>query len=119
MRILVADDDDGTRQFVARALIGDGHEVVAVGDGGAAAEALAAGGFQLLVADIDMPGQDGVSVARSGRAADPLLKVLLITAHPTQLGRAADLGPGGVAALAKPFQLEALRAVVAKLAQGG
>ncbi len=115
MRILIADDDEGTRNLVTRALTSDGHDVVAVEDGAAAVEELAEGGFQLLIADIDMPGHTGVEVAQAGRAGDANLAVILITAHETQFSRAGEIPGGKVQTLGKPFSLEALRAAVSQV----
>ena len=116
MKILMADDDQGTRDLVKRALESDGHDVTAVSDGTAAVEAAAAGGFDLLIADIDMPGHDGVTVAKKAREAKAELAIVLISAHETQLQRAADINGGGVEVLVKPFSLEAIRKAVAAAA---
>ncbi|MBU2581501.1 MAG: response regulator [Alphaproteobacteria bacterium] len=115
MKILLADDDDGGRELVARMLQSEGHEVVSVGDGAAAADELDAGAsnFDLLIADIDMPGLDGISVAKKARSASAGIAVILISAHEYQLAHASEIAGGNVGAISKPFPLEALRAAVA------
>lgn len=116
MKILLADDDSSARELVAKALISDQHEVVSVGDGAAAVEAIEADGasFELLIADVDMPGHNGLEVAQRARAVSADIAVLLISAHVPQLERASELG-SKTAALVKPFGLDALRAEIAKL----
>ena len=80
-RILIAEDDDAVREFVARALALQGHEVTAVIDGGAALEALAAGPYDLLLTDIVMPGLDGIALALKVAKERPSMPVLLMTGY--------------------------------------
>ena len=57
--ILLAEDDSSMREFLARALRRAGHEVAAVGDGLAALETIEQQTFDLLLADVVMPGMNG------------------------------------------------------------
>lgn len=80
MRILVADDQPVGRQVAQRLLVACGHEVVAVADGVEAVEAAAAGGFDLVLLDQEMPRLDGIGAAAQIRdAGGP--RVVLLTAH--------------------------------------
>lgn len=116
MKILLAEDDSATRELAARTLKSDGHEVTEVADGIAALDALeASDSFDLLFADVDMPGHDGLTVAKKAREGNPDIGVLLMSAHDSQLARSSEIGGGKVEVLLKPFALEALRATVAKL----
>ena len=65
-RIMLAEDDDSMRGFLAAALARAGHEVVAFADGWSALGGEPAG-YDLLIADIVMPGMDGVELARRAR----------------------------------------------------
>ena len=69
-RILIAEDDDNVRAFVARALAHAGHEVVEAEDGGLASEVMLEqeGRFDLLLSDIKMPVMDGIASGTYGRA---------------------------------------------------
>ncbi|HXQ11391.1 MAG TPA: response regulator, partial [Caulobacteraceae bacterium] len=69
-RILLAEDDDSLRGFLARALERAGYEVVACPDGETAVEALDQT-FHVLLTDIVMPGIDGIEVARIAAARQP------------------------------------------------
>ncbi|RKY03327.1 sigma-54-dependent Fis family transcriptional regulator, partial [Candidatus Poribacteria bacterium] len=63
-RILVAEDEEGIRQGIARALERDGHEVEVVTDGMAALRKLEAEYFDLLITDVRMPKLDGMELLR-------------------------------------------------------
>ncbi len=112
-RILLADDDAATLDLVRRALELDGHTVTTADDGTDAAAKIAGGGaFDVIVTDIQMPGMDGISLAKSVLAANPRLKVVLISAHAEVLDQARNLDPVAVRLLAKPFTIEQVRGIV-------
>ena len=64
-RIVIAEDEEPLRAFIVRALMQDGHAVVATADGGEALDALTdeAGRFELLLTDTGMPMMDGIALA--------------------------------------------------------
>jgi len=72
-QILIAEDDDGVRNFVCRALAHAGHEVVETEDGGLASERITEddGRFDLLLSDIKMPVMDGIVLALRRRRPLP------------------------------------------------
>jgi two-component system cell cycle response regulator CpdR len=106
-RIVLAEDDEGMRQFLSTALARAGHDVTSHPDGRAALAAWS-GSYDLLIADIVMPGVDGLELARRARTADPGIKVMFIT------GFAAVALDGGkpvvprAIVLSKPFHLRDL-----------
>ena len=107
-RILLAEDDDNMRVFLKRALERAGHQVSAVGDGEAALMLAGDGGFDLLLADVVMPGIDGIELARRASALLPDLRIMFITGF-----AAVALNQPGFArrqprVLAKPFHLRQL-----------
>lgn len=108
-RILVADDQDGVRRFVGRALRKSGHHVELAKDGLAALEALAAEPFDLLIADIVMPGLDGVELALKAAKDYPDMPVLLITGYAAQHQRAHGLDHLIHGVLSKPFSLRQIQ----------
>src|SRR3546814_15561686 len=78
-RILIAEDDDSMRAFLARALRRAGHWVESAADGLDAIEVLTQQEFDLLLADVVMPGLDGVELARRATREPPRLKLMFIT----------------------------------------
>ncbi len=79
-RILLAEDDSSMRQFLNHALVRAGHDVVAVEDGTKAMQSLEAGDvFHLLLADIVMPGMDGIELSKKAAKIAPGMKVMFIT----------------------------------------
>ena len=80
-RILVADDEEGLREFIAEVLEDDGHTVVRAADGAEAAERFGRESFDLLITDLKMPRIDGLSLIRRARTEQPEMEVIMITAH--------------------------------------
>jgi two-component system, cell cycle response regulator CpdR len=112
-RILLADDDEATRDLVKRALETDGHTVSITQDGMEALEALtSAAGFDVLVSDVHMPGLDGVALAERAIAAAPALKLLLMSGFAEELDRAQALKSANLGVIIKPFSLEQIRTAV-------
>ena len=75
-RILLAEDDNDMRTFLARALERAGHEVHSFGEGLSAYEELKVREVDLLLTDIVMPEMDGIELARRAAELDPALKIL-------------------------------------------
>lgn len=111
-RILVADDEDSVRSFVARALELDGHEVSTAPDGGAALNLALQEEFDLLLADIRMPVMDGIALALNVTAKRPNLRVLLMTGYATEKQRAHNLDQLIAGIISKPFTLEQISELV-------
>ena len=112
-RILLADDDGAVRELIARGLNTDGHDVVIAEDGTEALEQIRSGsGFDLLISDVEMPGLDGISLVEAGRAAQPALRVLMVSGFAEQLQRADGIDGARVQTLLKPFALADIRAAV-------
>lgn len=117
VEILLADDDAALRDLVRRALASEGYAVAAVEDGAEALKLLEAraGAFSVLVTDLDMPGLDGISLAKQARAHNAGIAVVVMSAFADQLERAAGVGGARVTTLTKPFSLEDLKRLVRAL----
>jgi CheY-like chemotaxis protein len=113
-RILLAEDEEALRAFVARALVQDGHEVVAAADGGEALDVLTReqGKFDLLLTDIRMPVMDGIALALAAARDYPDLIILLMTGYADQRERAHGLDALIHDVIAKPFSLADIRKTV-------
>jgi two-component system cell cycle response regulator CpdR len=103
-KILLAEDDDSLRGFLARALERAGYEVVACADGEEALTHLDEP-WDLLLTDIVMPGVDGIEVARQAAARQPSLRIMFITGFAAVALSAKDQAPAGAKVLAKPIHL--------------
>ena len=101
--VLVADDEEGVRTFVAEALETAGHQVVQAGDGDAAARLLERRSFQLLVTDLKMPGLDGMALLRKVKAEQPETEVLVLTAYGSVDGAVEAMKLGALDYLQKPL----------------
>jgi DNA-binding response OmpR family regulator len=113
-RILLAEDDAATRDLVQRALGLDGHDVVVTQDGQEALEKVqdAPGRIDLLITDVQMPGLDGIALIEKVLAANPRLRVVMMSGFADEIGRAAHLKPRIAQIITKPFTLEQIRAAV-------
>ncbi|MBP6902844.1 MAG: response regulator [Burkholderiaceae bacterium] len=115
-RVLVADDSRIVRVKLSRLLTAQGFEVVEAGDGDEALRLAQEQRPDLLITDVDMPGQDGFALTRAlrGRPATARLPVVMITAaddrHRDEAARA-----GVTVLLGKPFGEEALLAHLRRL----
>ena len=107
-RILIAEDDDSMRSFLARALQRAGYDVEAAADGLSAEAAINGGQFDLLIADIVMPGIDGVELARRACLGRPQLRVMFITGFAAVALQAREAAPKETRILSKPFHLREL-----------
>jgi len=110
-RILLAEDDESLRGFLARALERAGYEVLACEDGETAADALD-DPWDVLLTDIVMPGMDGIELARIAAARQPTLRIMFITGFAAVALSAREQAPPGAKVLSKPVHL---REIVAEL----
>ena len=102
-RVLVADDEADLRALLERYLTSQGCTVRAV-DGGAALEKLLARErFDVLVLDVMMPGEDGLSICRRLRAQGETIPIVMLTARGDPLDRIIGLEMGADDYLPKPF----------------
>jgi DNA-binding response OmpR family regulator len=102
-RILIVDDDARLRELLLRYLGEQGFDVRAVQDGPAMDRALRLGRFHLLVLDLMLPGEDGLSILRRLRAAGENVPVILLTAKGDEVDRIIGLEMGADDYLPKPF----------------
>jgi two-component system, cell cycle response regulator CpdR len=107
IRILLAEDDEAMRTYLARALENAGYEVVPVGSGLAAVPHLEATHFDLLLSDIVMPEMDGIELAQRCAEISPATKVMFITGFAAVTLRASREAPNAKV-LSKPFHLRDL-----------
>src|SRR5690349_20244160 len=103
-RILVADDEQGVRAFLADALAAAGHDVVEAEDGEAAWRKLEAEAFDLLLTDLSMPRLSGMDLVRRARREHPEVAVVVLTAHGSITGAVEAVKLGAFDYLEKPLE---------------
>lgn len=107
IRILLAEDEEAMRTYLARALENAGYSVVAVDRGTAAVPFLEREQFDLLLSDIVMPEMDGIELAQRCAEISPETKVMFITGFAAVTLRASQETPQAKV-LSKPFHLKDL-----------
>ena len=115
--ILLAEDDDSMRDFLAKALKRAGHEVTSCADGDEGLEAFESrtDGYDLLLTDIVMPGIDGIELARRAAETVPSLKIMFITGFAAVALNPGSGAPTNAKVLSKPFHLRELVDEVARV----
>jgi two-component system OmpR family response regulator len=103
VRILIAEDDRETADFIRRGLEELGHNPVVAPNGIDALHLLSTEQFDVAVIDRMLPGLDGLSVVRRARTAEIELPVLLLTALGRIEDRVSGLEAGADDYLVKPF----------------
>jgi two-component system cell cycle response regulator CpdR len=116
LRILLAEDDDSMRVYLARALERVGYQVTAVDRGTAALPLLESESFDLLLTDIVMPEMDGIELAQKAAAIVPDIRVMFITGFAAVALKAGRKTPDAKV-LSKPFHLKDLVAEVERMFQ--
>ncbi len=101
--ILMIDDDTGLCELVQQYLALDGFEFSAAHDGRQGLDMAAAGGYQLILLDIMLPGMDGLTVLKNLRTQAQYCPVLMLTARGDDVDRIVGLELGADDYLAKPF----------------
>ena len=109
--ILVVDDNAELRELLGRALRREGHRVSAAADGRGMRAALAAESIDLILLDLMLPGEDGLTLCRDLRAASAI-PVIMLTAKGEELDRVLGLKMGADDYIPKPFSTPELLARV-------
>jgi len=111
-RILVVDDDEGLRTLLVRYLSDNGYEAAGVGDGTAMKRHLATHPVDLLLLDVMLPGEGGLSLARS-LSGPGTPSIIMLSARGEEVDRIVGLEVGADDYLPKPFSHRELLARIA------
>jgi two-component system, cell cycle response regulator CpdR len=106
--ILLAEDDDSMRRFLAKALERAGHEVLSYGNGAEAFESLKETPVSLLLTDIVMPEMDGIELAKKASELQPDMKIMFITGFAAVALQEYPEAPLKSRILSKPIHLKDL-----------
>ncbi|HEU0242093.1 MAG TPA: response regulator transcription factor [Micromonosporaceae bacterium] len=108
--ILLAEDDEGIRVPLVRALEREGYDVEAVTSGRDAIAAGVDGEHDLLLLDIGLPGADGLEVCQRVREGRPSVPIVFLTVHDGEMDAVGGLDAGADDYITKPFGVEELLA---------
>jgi two-component system, cell cycle sensor histidine kinase and response regulator CckA len=113
-RVLVVDDESSIRDLLAKTLALAEYDVDVAADGRSALERMRMYPYDLLIADLKMPGMDGLTVIREAKRYKADLPVIIITGFSTESSaiEAVNLGVAGY--LTKPFRVPQVLAAAAK-----
>jgi two-component system cell cycle response regulator CpdR len=104
MFILVAEDDDDVRELIASIMRTDGCQVDLVSGGMEAIRAFADRKYDLVITDFEMPGLNGIELARSIHDLEPSTPVVMVTGKPLNRRQKAAIERAAIAeVIRKPF----------------
>ncbi len=102
-RVLIAEDREGVRLFIAQTLAASGFDVKTAYDGANAAETLKKHTFELLITDLKMPKMDGMELLEQAKESYPDMEVIVLTAHGTIESAVTAIKLGAFDYLTKPL----------------
>ena len=113
-RVLVVDDEASIRELLSKTLALAEYEVDTAADATSALDRVRSGSYDLLIADLKMPGMDGLTLIRQAKRIKQDLPVIIITGFSTESSaiEAVNLGVAGY--LTKPFRVPQVLAAAAK-----
>ncbi|HEX7086517.1 MAG TPA: response regulator [Vicinamibacterales bacterium] len=113
-RVLIVDDEPSVRDVLSRTLSMAEYVVEATGDARSALDRLRLADFDLLIADLRMPGMDGLALIREARRLQPSLKVIIVTGYSSEQSAIEAVNLGVVGYLIKPFRVPQVLSAAAR-----
>ena len=117
LTVLLVEDHDALRELLVDHLQSVGHHVLAAPSAEAVDEHFPQRRVDLYLLDLNLPGEDGLSLARRLRAAEPQVGIVMLTARDRLSDRVLGYADGADAYLPKPVEVEELDAVIGALAR--
>ena len=115
-RILIVDDDDGTREAL-EVILEDDYEVACAADGQVALDKLNREAFDLVLLDLMMPGMDGIETLKRIKAYDKQIDVIMVSATDRAREATAAITSGAYDYITKPFDAEAILTAIERALQ--
>src|SRR5437867_7222442 len=113
-RILIVDDEENLVALFKRILQKEGYEVQCASSGEEALDKLETEWFDLVITDLKMPGMDGLELLSKGKAVNPTMPFIMLTAFGTVHSAVAAMKEGAYDYLVKPVDNEEFTLVVKK-----
>jgi len=118
IKILVVEDDEGSRELLSEVLTANGYLVASVANGLAARDELSRdGGYEIVIADLRMPNGSGLDLLRDLRTGKRTQDLILMSSFMSGAEKRQAMDLGAKALLEKPFKLSELLSVVGDLAE--
>ncbi len=114
-RLLIVEDDPQMRRILSDMLSEEGYKVSSVGSGKEAIEKVKGNGFDVVVADIVMPGMDGMGVLKEVKKLEPQIHVIMITAFATIENAVEAMKNGASDYIAKPFKIAEVEVAIKRV----
>jgi DNA-binding NtrC family response regulator len=115
-RILIVDDDEGTREALEE-ILEDDYDVACVADGKVALDKLNREAFDLVLLDLIMPGMDGIETLKRIKAYDKQIDVIMVSATDRAREATAAITSGAYDYITKPFDADAILNAVERALQ--
>ena len=115
VKILIVDDDKAICEYMQTLLEADGYEVKTMNDPTAVEDEVRGGHYHVIILDLMMPKLDGIEVLKKIRKLDSDVAVVIFTGFPNLDTAVAGMKLDIVDYIKKPFQVEDLREVVARV----
>ncbi len=116
LKIALVEDHDDLRELLVDFLCALGHDASGLSCADDLDEFLVGNSIDLLILDLNLPGEDGFSLAKRLRASNPDLHIVMLTARSSIADRVMGYASGADLYLAKPVDQEELGAIVARIA---
>jgi DNA-binding NtrC family response regulator len=115
-RILIVDDDEGTREAL-EAILEDDYDVACVADGQAALDKLNREAFDLVLLDLIMPGMNGIETLKRIKAYDKQINVIMVSATDRAREATAAITSGAYDYITKPYDADAILTAIERALQ--
>jgi len=111
-KILIAEDDRASREYMVELLERDGYEVTAVSDGSQAAETFAEDQYDLLISDLRMPHMDGLALIKLIKDSNPDCVAIIVTGYGTINSAVEAMRLGAFDYITKPLKDDLVKLAV-------
>jgi len=115
LKIIVIEDNDDLRETMVDALHRQGHQVTGLDCAEAWPDQSAWQRVDIMVVDLNLPGEDGLSLVARARSVQPDVGIIMVTARNQPKDRQVGYSAGADNYLTKPFSLQELNATISSL----
>ncbi len=112
LNVLIVEDHDRLRDILVQHLVQHGYHAVGVADAEGSQDVMSRQSFDVVVLDLNLPDEDGLSIARRLRAANPEVFIIMMTARNSPADRVAGYESGADVYISKPSSGQELLAAI-------